>query len=334
MLNRATIRTSIVLAVFSVLLLSLAFAGHAMAQTAPATPTFKLGVFLPNPGNIGKFESQTIQHRTDIFLWYQAVGEQFNSAQLGPVAAGGRTIQLAWEPHDPMAADAVNQPAYRLKNITRGDFDNDIRRWARDLKSFGYPVIIRPMCEMNGDWTSWGGTVNGNVPADYIPAWRHMHDVFVQEGVTNVKWVWSPNMDESAAGASDTFNTYYPGDDYVDYVGINGYNWGTSVVLPYWSSSWQTFTRVFQYSYDELATRTAKPIMITEMGSTELGGSKAAWTTDMFSTLKTRFPRVVSLTWFNINKETDWRIQSSTRNLRAFRKAILTMDNYRPLYLQ
>ena len=105
-------------------------------------------------------------------------------------------------------------------------------------------------------------------------------------------------------------------------------------MLPYWSSSWESFTQVFQYSYDELAARTTKPIMICEMGSTEKGGGKAAWTTDTFSKLKTRFPRVVSLTWFNINKETDWRIQSSTRNLKAFRKGILTMDNYYPVYLQ
>lgn len=84
----------------------------------------------------------------------------------------------------------------------------------------------------------------------------------------------------------------------MDFAGINGYNWGTSVVLPYWSSSWQSFTQVFQYSYDELAARTVKPIMITEMGSTEKGGGKAVWTTDTFSKLKTRFPRVVSLTWF------------------------------------
>lgn len=318
-----------------VLIVALLFAGTAVPQaSASQSPNLQLGVFMPDVNELGNFES-SIGRQTDIFLWYQAIGEHLDTYSLGPVAAAGKTIQMAWEPRDPSNPDGVNQPAYRLDNITRGDFDNDIRRWAQDLKNFGYPVILRPMCEMNGDWTSWSGTANGNQPEDYIPAWRHIHDIFVQEGATNVQWVWSPNQDNTLAEAQNTFDTYYPGDAYVDYVGINGYNWGTMYSTPNWSSSWKSFTETFQFNYDVAVSRTSKPVMISETASTAVGenaqnGGKALWITDAFAQLPVRFPRIVSLTWFNINKETDWRVESSAESMQAFRAAVQGPDAVAP----
>ena len=72
-----------------------------------------------------------------------------------------------------------------LTIISRGDFDSDIRRLARELRDFGYPVLFRPMREMNDDWTTWSGNANGNTPADFIRAWRHMYEIFLEEGVSN-----------------------------------------------------------------------------------------------------------------------------------------------------
>ncbi|MFA5801638.1 MAG: glycosyl hydrolase [Thermoleophilia bacterium] len=229
--------------------------------------------------------------------------------------------------NDPGLPDLVNQPAYRLKNITRGDFDYRIRAWARSLRAYGYPVLLRPMCEMNGNWTSWSGIANGNSPVDFIPAWRHIHDIFVAEGVTSVKWVWSPNADSTAALAQNTFDTYYPGDGYVDYVGLNGYNWGTTAKAPGYSSTWQSLSQVFSYSYDVAASNTDKPVMISETASTELGGSKADWLTDAFATLPVRFPRVTSMTWFNVLKETDWRVESSGASLQAFKAGVTGLNS-------
>lgn len=282
---------------------------------------FKLGVALEYPSTLANFES-SIGHKADMFLWYQSISEDLDTATLGPIAQGGRSIELAWEYWDYGAPDLVNQPAYQLRDITAGNWDADIHRWARQIKAFGYPVIFRPMNEMNGNWTSWSGTVNGNVPADYIPAWRHIHDIFVAEGATNAAFLWSPNRDGYSTDAVNTFNAYYPGDAYVDYLGIDGYNWGRMYTTPDWTSSWQSFTEVFRYSYDAFTARTAKPVIIAETASTEIGGDKAAWITDAFAQLPVRFPRVVGLTWFNYNKETDWRVNSSAASLEAFRTAV------------
>ncbi|MHB8792593.1 MAG: glycoside hydrolase family 26 protein [Thermoleophilia bacterium] len=321
---------------FSLILLvllavAMGLAAPAAAQTsagvtsADGAAPFNLGVVLQNPGEIDSFEAEIGRH-VDIFLWYQSMDETLDTSLLAPVAAGGRSIQLSWEPiphHSPVPVDPAR---YRLQNFTRGDYDIEIRRWARELRDFGYPVLLRPMCEMNGDWTSWSGTANGNSPADYIPAWRHMHDIFIEEGAYNVDWLWSPNRDGSTANAINTFDSYYPGDAYVDYVGFSGYNWGTMYNTPTWISSWQGFEEVFGYSYDVMASRTNKPIVLAEMASTELGGNKAQWITDAFAMIPTRFPRIVGVTWFNLNKECDWRVQSSPSALQAFRAAINGID--------
>jgi beta-mannanase len=313
------------------LLLAVAIdAGTGATASAATSPGFQLGVFVPDAGpGLAAFESE-IGRKTDSFLWYQAIGENLDTADLAPIAQSGHTIQLAWEPQDPNASDPVNQPAYQLRDITAGNYDADIHRWAQQLRDFGYPVIFRPMCEMNGDWTPWSGTVNGNSPQDYIPAWRHIHDIFAQEGAANVKWVWAPNQDNTTAGATSTFDTYYPGDAYVDYVGINGYNWGTMYQTPDWSSQWMSFTDTFAPTYDVAVARTSKPVIICETASTEQGGDKAQWISDMFARLPSRFPRIVGVTWFNINKETDWRVESSAASLAAFRAAVAPADTTPP----
>lgn len=303
--------------------------GISLSATPPAqavlAPSFQLGAALEFPSDLPSFET-SIGRKADIFLWYQSISDSLDTATLKPIAQGGRTIQLAWEPWDYGAPDPVNQPSYQLRDITAGNWDTDIHRWAREIKAFGFPVLFLPMCEMNGDWTSWSGTVNGNIPADYIPAWRHVHDIFVQEEATNAKFGWSPNGDGDAASAAATFNTYYPGDTYVDYLGIDAYNWGTMYKTPSWTSSWQSFEEVFGYSYDAFTVRSTRPIMISETASTEQGGDKAAWITDAFAKLPVRFPRVVSLTWFNYNKETDWRVNSSATSLAAFKTAVAVSD--------
>jgi hypothetical protein len=323
--------------IISIALFIALIAAISVPQAEATSSQLQIGVFFPDPqlpdeqlpsiNDLHNFEN-SIGRQTNVFLWYESIGEDFYTDTFLPMAQEGRIIQLAWEPHD-FSLPATNQPAYRLNRITAGNFDNDIRRWARELRDFGYPIYFRPMSEMNGDWVTWGGTVNGNSPQDYIPAWRHIHDIFVQEGANNVMWVWSPNRDGSTADAQATFNTYYPGNNYVDYIGINGYNWGTLYNTPEWTSIWQSFEEVISYSYDVAAANTNKPIVICETATTEVGGNaqnggKAQWITDAFNILPSRFPRVAMLTWFNINKETDWRIESSAASLAAFSAAVGT----------
>lgn len=109
-------------------------------------------------------------------------------------------------------------------DILDGSHDALIRRNARRLKRFGRPVLLRWGWEMNGDWFEWSGARNGGDADDYVTLWRRLHRIFAGQGVTNVSWVWSPNWNSSPAQSWNRVQRYYPGDDYVDWVGISGYN--------------------------------------------------------------------------------------------------------------
>ena len=112
---------------------------------------------------------------------------------------------------------------------------------------------------------------------------------------------------------------YYPGDAYVDWTGVDGYNWGTI------NGGWQTFQQVFKDIYPLLAAK-KKPIMIGEMSSAQVGGDKGKWIDEIIPTLRASFPLIKCLVWFDINKEADWRISSSPESEAAFTR--MTRDSY------
>ena len=165
---------------------------------------------------------------------------------------------------------------------------------------------------MNGVWAPWEAGVNGNTPQDYIDAWRHVHAVFAGHGAQNAMWVWGPNV--FGGGAAKDLTPYYPGSDVVDVLALDGYNWGSLDV-------WQTYSQVFGPSYDVLARLDSqKPVMVAETASTESDGNKAAWITSAFTReIPSRTPRVKIVVWFDVNKETDWRVDSSQTSLDAYR---------------
>ena len=165
---------------------------------------------------------------------------------------------------------------------------------------------------MNGNWNSWGA-IPGNTPRDYIAMWRHVVSIFREEGATNVRWVWSPNV--YGVGGVEPFQAYYPGDGWVDYVSLDGYNWGDLK-----ESGWRSFAEVFESSYRAMTALTGKPLMISETATPEAGGDKAAWIREIITVLPARMPRVRALIWFDRVKETDWRIDSSPASDLAFRE--------------
>jgi beta-mannanase len=143
----------------------------------------------------------------------------------------------------------------------------------------------------------------------YVDAYRHIHDLFVAAGATNVVWAWCPNVTDTD-GTNDATLSYYPGDDYVDWTGVDGYNWG--------GGEWQSFHDVFKDIYP-LLTGKKKPILIGEMASSETTGNKPAWINAMIPSLKNDYPLIKGVIWFDVNKERDWRISSSAATESAFR---------------
>lgn len=235
------------------------------------------------------------------------------------VRAEGKIPVLSWGSGS-LQNPSPNQPAFRLREITSGRYDRFLRSWAVAAKQWGHPFFLRFDWEMNGGYDAWGEGVNGNRIGDFAPMWRHVHDIFRRAGANNVTWVWCPNVLYSGDPVLE--RRLYPGPAYVDWMGVDGYNWGTN---PAHADEWRPFAEVFTRTYRRLlALAPGKPIMIGETASTEIGGSKAGWITDALGTqLPQSFNRVKALVWFNKNADgMDWVLETSAEAEKAFAASI------------
>lgn len=231
------------------------------------------------------------------------------------VAARGARLSITWEPW--IANDGAYQRNYTLASIADGSHDAYIDMFAKSVKAFGHPVTIRLMHEMNGNWYPWGLGVNRNHAGDFVRAWRHAHDEFAALGVTNVTWMWAPNAVYPGAAA---LAPLYPGDAYVDEVGISNYNWG-DFTHDGATTAWASFGRLFDESIRQLRAVTRRPLWIAETGSSDKGGSKAAWVAQTLAAVSAR-PEIAGLMWFDqVDHVTriDWRIEKQPAVAAAWR---------------
>jgi len=227
----------------------------------------------------------------------------------------GALSAITWEPWHP--EDGPDQPQYALERIVAGDFDTYIMQWAKAAASLGQPIQIRFGHEMNGTWYPWSIGVNGNSANDYRNAYRHVHDMFIKAGAANVQWVWSiDSANKRPQGQKNAIDSY-PGDQYVDVVGIDGYNGGPT------GATWDSPEDLFAAAID-VATSVApeKPVWIYETGSGDKPGDKAQWITDLFAYLART--RVSGLLWFNFNKDSEqnWLLNSSPDVEKAAKAAL------------
>ena len=211
------------------------------------------------------------------------------------------------------------QSEFQLADIAAGHFDSYIRRWAEEAKAWGHPFFLRFDWEMNGNWFPWSESVDGNHTGEFVTAWRHVHNIFTQVGATNVSWVWCPYA--NPAGNLQSPASLYPGDAYVDWTCLDGYNKGT--LAP--TGKWRSLEYLIGPNYREITGTVApsKPMILAEVASTEHGGSKSEWIEDMFDALPTVFPKVRGLLWFDYyDQGNDWPIESSTAATEAFAAGI------------
>lgn len=231
------------------------------------------------------------------------------------VAARGSRLLITWEPWDGSAA-TVSQPRYSLASIIDGSHDPYIDAFARSVKAHPYRVVVRFMHEMNGFWYPWASEARGTTPGQYVRAWRHVHDRFARLGVANVRWMWAPNAVYPGAGQ---LRRLYPGDAYVDRIGISNYNWGARR-HDGTRTHWQGFSSLFEPTIAHLRRFTDKPVWVAETGSTNSGGRKAAWITGMFSQLRS-MPDIAGVMWFDIHDakhHADWRIETDAAAVKAW----------------
>jgi Glycosyl hydrolase family 26 len=242
----------------------------------------------------------------------------FPTTPMDSIRGHGAIPVLSWSSQAIPAG--LDQPDFQLSDVIEGRYDSYIADFAAEARDWGHPFFLRFNWEMNGNWFAWSEGVNGNGPGEYVAAWRHVHDIFAAAGATNVSWVWCPFVDPG--GSLQDLGSLYPGDAYVDWTGLDGYNWGTNPSSP---RGWRSFDQLFRATYDRITGSIApsKPLMIGEMGSSEHGGSKAEWIADALQTVPLDYPRVKALLWFDkFDDGMDWPIETSSGATSAFAQGV------------
>ena len=292
-------------------------ASTAVAQSSNPTPsqTIALGVYPGStfPQDIDRYV-ELVGVKPAVVMWFQSWKEPlYYPEQRKGFAASDATAMITWLPDKPVT----------LQSINRGDYDAYIQESAKLAKEWTHPLYVRLMHEMNGTWQNFGPGVQGNTPSDFIQAWHHIVNIFRSNGADNVRWVWCPNI-YGFGRSVRPFHPLYPGDDYVDWVGLDGYNFGAP------TAPWRNAEELFKPSYDDLERLTGKPIMIGEWGCGEAGGDKAAWIRETFrKTIPQLMPRMRVVIAFNRRAEADFRINSSPAALSAYQE-IAGSSMYRP----
>ncbi|HEX6782263.1 MAG TPA: glycosyl hydrolase [Solirubrobacterales bacterium] len=242
----------------------------------------------------------------------------FPTTPMDDIREHGSIPVLSWSSQ--AIPSTLNQPDFQLSDVISGRYDEYIAEFAAEARDWGHPFFLRFNWEMNGNWFPWAEGVNGNAGGEYVAAWRRVHDIFAAAGATNVSWVWCPFVDP--AGSLTDLASLYPGDSYVDWTGLDGYNWGTNPAAP---RGWRTFDQLFRETYDEIVEGIApsKPMMLAEIGSSEQGGSKADWIRDALVRVPTEYRQIRAFLWFDkFDDNMDWPIETSAPATQAFAEGV------------
>jgi hypothetical protein len=240
----------------------------------------------------------------------------FPLTEMNSIRSHGAIPFYSWGSQSIPVPSNLSEPNFQLSDVIEGHHDAYIKKFAEAAKAWGKPFFLRFNWEMNGGWFAWAEGVNGNKAGEYVAAWRHVHDIFTSVGATNATWVWCPNVDPE--NQMQSLNALYPGDAYVDWTGLDGYNWGTNPARP---DRWRSFDSLYASTYKKITETVApsKPLMISEVGSTEYGGSKAAWIKDMLAKIPASYPKIRGLLWFEkFDDGMDWPIETSAAATSAF----------------
>lgn len=245
------------------------------------------------------FERHTAK-RASLVHWGQPLGSfDLNAASIA--RARGATSLVSYD-----------TGGFSLSAIARGDADGLLDAKAKRLAEFGDVVWLRPWWEFNGSWFGWGRN------DAFIPAWRRMVDR-TRAIAPKARFVWCPNTIWDTA--SGELARWYPGDAYVDWMGVDGYMRR--------GDSWKLPDAIFGPTMQKIAAlNSTAPWMICETGCTEDGGDKAAWIKNFLESYLPKHKRFKAFAWFNWNifenseLRRDWQIESSPTAQAAFAKGI------------
>lgn len=226
-------------------------------------------------------------------------------------------------------------PVYKLQRIVDGRFDAPLERWAGEARDLGIPLIIEFGTEANNAYHSWSGKHHGggrttrygnrnlpDGPERFRDAFRHIIDIFRRQRAKNVTWVFHADARPDPDEEWNQVKNYYPGDDYIDWIGISAYGQQTS------DETFMTFEQLVNNIYPQIQEASAnRPVAILEFGIRQRP-DKAKWISDALDAIKNqKFPRIKAVSYWNANhrdgnEKIDLRIDSSAESLKAYQDKI------------
>jgi Glycosyl hydrolase family 26 len=269
-------------------------------------------------------------------------GIRFPAESVARIVAAGRVPfvrMMARSDYDEGGPDE----RYTMQSIVDGTWDADLRAWCADAAATAVPLLVDFGVEVNGEWFPWNGRWNGggrtdgygeptepDGPERFRDAYRHIVDLCRAEGGGNLTWFFHVDVGSyPEAEWNSDFANYYPGDDYVDWIGISDYG----QLVP--GESWEDFRTRLDRVYarlDALAAPGDKPIAVLEYGARESGrrpGRKARWIRAAIdSVLSGRYPRIAALSYWHERwrngdgSVSNLRIDSSRHTRSAYRRGV------------
>jgi beta-mannanase len=260
----------------------------------------------------------------DVVLVYHHLGNELPLQEMKKISDSGKVIEFTLQ-----TCVNNNEKLYGytpMLDIVEGKLDDQIVELAKNIKSLNTPILFRLNNEMNSDWTSYCGMVSLEDPDVYIGVWKRIYNIFKAQGVENCIWIYNPNDKNYPPSNWNDFLTYYPGNEYVQLIGITGYNTGT-----YYNKetgeAWREFTEIYDDIYKKYNPMFSKfNWIITEFSSSSIGGDKTKWINDMFKNIH-KYKNIKIAVWFsyadydlNGNVARPYWLDETKETLEAFKK--------------
>jgi len=324
------------------LFITLISPGSLMSQTEP-TLFFGLALdgYPVTAARLDRLKTQSgISPAVVVFFlqWPENPGDfHFPAQSFDAIDKSNAVPCLTWEP---MYISNGKEQAIPADEILRGRYDSFIRDFARKARMSGKLLLLRFAHEMNISRYHWGTTETDygpDSPGLYISMFKHVAGIFQAEKAENVKFIFCPNSESiphpiwSTNGKWNTGSAWYPGNNYVDILGIDGYNWGTTQTKKKhgWDSRFRSFREIMEPMYKELKEIAPdKPIIVFETSCTDRGGDKEKWIRDTVRISEAW--NIKGLVWFEADKEVDWRLNTGidSSTIRFLRNN--TSDKFNP----
>lgn len=273
---------------------------RALYETIANADQIRWGIFAENIYGEGIEQTvprieQEIGYHFPVVLSYFHFNEQFPLEFMQKNYEEGRIVELTFQLTESNNEDLMGYTPNI--DLYRGLKDDKIREIAQAAKQFGHPFLFRINNEMNSDWTSYSGVVNMSDPELFKANWRRIYRIFQEEGVDNCIWIFNPNDRNAPPCRWNDGLAYYPGNEYVQLLGVTGYNNGTYYTN--WGEQWREFDQIYnhvQWQYEPFFSDF--PWIITEFASSSVGGDKVKWIENMFQHIG-NYPNIKIAVWFS-----------------------------------